>query len=71
METTNKDKLWEHNSSYEELHRRYVNGEIEHLNNAEFSILEFCHNHDMIEFLREEFTKHPIKVDEEGGLITD
>ena len=39
------------------------------INKAEREILEFCHNRDMREFLREEFEKHPIKLDENGNLI--
>lgn len=39
------------------------------INRAEREILEFCHNRNMKEFLREEFEKHPIKLDENGNLI--
>lgn len=39
------------------------------LNSMERRILEFCHNRDMKEFLREEFEKHPIKLDDDGNLI--
>jgi len=39
------------------------------INAMERKILEFCHNRDMKEFLREEFEKHPIKLDENGNLI--
>ena len=39
------------------------------INSMERKILEFCHNRDMKEFLREEFEKHPIRLDESGNLI--
>jgi len=39
------------------------------INSMERKILEFCHNRDIKEFLREEFEKHPIKLDENGGLV--
>lgn len=39
------------------------------INSMERKILEFCHNRDMKEFLREEFEKHPIKLNENGELI--
>lgn len=39
------------------------------INAMERKILEFCHNRDIKEFLREEFEKHPIKLDDNGNLI--
>ena len=39
------------------------------LNQMERQILEFCHNHDMKKFLREEFEKHPIILNEDGELV--
>lgn len=39
------------------------------INPMERKILEFCHNRDMKEFLREEFEKHPIRLDPDGNLI--
>lgn len=39
------------------------------ISNAEYEILEFCHNRNMKEFLREEFEKHPIKLDDDGNLV--
>ena len=39
------------------------------LNSAEFEILEFCHSRDMRKFLKEEFEKHPIRLNESGELI--
>lgn len=39
------------------------------ISSMERKILEFCHNRNMKEFLREEFEKHPIRLDENGELI--
>ena len=39
------------------------------LNSMERQILEFCHNRDMKQYLKEEFEKHPIHLDEDGNLI--
>ena len=39
------------------------------LNSAERALLEFCHGRNMREFLKEEFEKHPIRLDENGDLI--
>ena len=39
------------------------------LNQAERALLEFCHERDMHEFLREEFERHPIKLNGDGELI--
>lgn len=47
----------------------YKAGKIPKINAAERKILEFCHERDMKEFLREEFEKHPIVLDEDGGLV--
>lgn len=44
-------------------------GKIPKINAMERKILEFCHNRDMKEFLREEFERHPIRLDENGELI--
>lgn len=49
--------------------RMRMNGRIPKITPMERQILEFCHNHDMKEYLREEFEKHPIRLDEDGGLI--
>lgn len=35
----------------------------------EYEVLEFCHNRNMKEFLREEFRKHPIVLNENGELV--
>ena len=35
----------------------------------ERQILEFCHERNMKEFIREEFEKHPIHLNEAGELI--
>ena len=39
------------------------------LNKMERQILEFCHERDMKKFLKEEFEKHPIILDDDGGLV--
>lgn len=39
------------------------------LNQAERALLEFCHDRDMHEFLKEEFERHPIKLNGDGELI--
>lgn len=39
------------------------------INSMERKILEFCAGRNMKEFLREEFEKHPIKLNENGNLI--
>ena len=39
------------------------------LTRDEYEVLEFCHNRDMRAFLREEFRRHPIVLDENGGLV--
>lgn len=39
------------------------------INPMERKILEFCAGRDMKEFLREEFEKHPIRLDVDGNLI--
>lgn len=36
---------------------------------AEREILEFCHGRDMKKFIKEEFEKHPIKLNEFGELV--
>ena len=46
-----------------------VGGKVPKLTSAERQILEFCHGRDMRKFLKEEFEKHPIRLDEEGNLI--
>ena len=51
------------------VHLRYKTGKIPKLNKAEREILEFCYSRDMKEFLREEFEKHPIVLNEDGGLV--
>lgn len=65
--------------AYEEADRRFeeaiakiklgIGGIKPKLNSAERQILEFCHGRDMKEFLREEFEKHPIHLNESGELV--
>jgi len=64
---TRKDELFERD--LEQLRLKYRMGQIPKINAAERGILEFCHQRDMKEFLREEFEKHPIVLDEDGGLV--
>ena len=47
----------------------YAGGKKPKLNSFERQLLEFCHNRDMKEFLREEFEKHPIRLNDQGELI--
>lgn len=46
-----------------------MGGKIPKLTSAERQILEFCHGRDMKKFLKEEFERHPIRLDENGELI--
>ena len=39
------------------------------LSSDERALLEFCHERNMHEFLREEFERHPIKLNGSGELI--
>lgn len=39
------------------------------LNREEYDILKFCHERDMKQFLKEEFEKHPIILNEQGELV--
>ena len=40
------------------------------LSYEERKLLEFCHGRDMKQFLKEEFEKHPIILNEDGELIS-
>lgn len=64
---SNKEQLYL--QELKNLRLKYKLGEIPKLSTEEMSILEFCHNRDMKAFLREEFARHPIILDESGGLI--
>lgn len=46
-----------------------MGGKVPKLTPMERQILEFCHNRDMKKFLREEFDKHPIILNEDGELV--
>lgn len=46
-----------------------MGGKIPKLNRYERDLLEFCAGRNMKEYLREEFEKHPIRLDENGNLI--
>ena len=39
------------------------------LTRDEYEVLQFCHNRDMRQFLKEEFEKHPIILNEDGELV--
>jgi hypothetical protein len=52
------------------LREMYRTGKIK-LTEAEMDLVRFCHGRDMKAFLKEEFEKHPIKLDESGNLIGD
>lgn len=39
------------------------------LTREEYEVLAFCHGRDMRQFLKEEFEKHPIILDEDGCLV--
>lgn len=67
MELTDKEKQFYRD--LENLRLKYKLGDIPKITNIERQILEFCHSRNMMEFLREEFEKHPIVLDENGGLV--
>lgn len=56
-------------NDYNALKALYHMGKIDKLNREEFELLKFCSERDMRKFLKEEFEKHPIKLDDDGGLI--
>lgn len=47
----------------------YRSGQVQQISKIERQILEFCHSRDMIKFLREEFDKHKIVLNEQGELV--
>lgn len=56
------------NSDVSVLREMYRTGKIK-LTEAEMDLVRFCHGRDIKAFLKEEFEKHPIKLDENGNLI--
>lgn len=46
----------------------YRSGKIK-LTEAEMDLVRFCHGRDMKAFLKEEFEKHPIILNEDGALV--
>lgn len=54
--------------TYNTMKELYHSGKIPKLNEDEMDVLRFCHDRDMVQFLKEEFTRHPIVLDENGGL---
>lgn len=59
---------FERNMSMDVLRERYRSGKIK-ITEAEMDLVRFCHGRDMKAFLREEFEKHPIVLDENGCLV--
>ena len=39
------------------------------LTREEYEVLQFCHGRDMRQFLKEEFERHPIILNEDGELV--
>lgn len=56
------------NSDINVLRDMYRSGKIK-LSEAEMDLVRFCHGRDMKAFIKEEFEKHPIRLDGEGNLI--
>lgn len=48
--------------------QQYRLGKIPKINQYERQLLEYCDSKNMKEFLHEEFTKHPIKLNSDGTL---
>lgn len=61
------DERYEQAFSLSNLRALYKAGKIK-LNESEKEILQFCHDRDMVQFLREEFERHPIILNEDGSL---
>ena len=59
---------FERDISFNALRERYRSGKIK-LTEAEMDLVRFCHGRDMKAFLKEEFEKHPIVLDETGNLV--
>lgn len=62
-----KDALFEQNIAL--LKAKYRAGGVPKINGMERQILEFCHQRDMVEFVREEFRNNPILYNEHGDII--
>lgn len=62
-----KDALFEQNVAL--LKAKYRAGGVPKINGMERQILEFCHQRDMVEFVREEFRNNPILYNEHGDII--
>ena len=63
-----KDLLFEQYSDYDFLKEQYRNGTLQGLDDYERELLEFCHDRDMREYLRENVWEKPIVLDSEGGV---
>ena len=63
-----KDLLFEQYSDYDFLKEQYRNGTLQGLDDYERELLEFCHDRDMREYLRENVWEKPIVLDSDGGV---
>lgn len=63
-----RDLLYEQYLDYEYLKEQYRNGKLQGLNHYERDLLEFCHNRDMREYLRENVWDKPIVLNDDGGI---
>jgi hypothetical protein len=63
-----RDLLFEQYSDYDYLKEQYRNGTLQGLDDYERELLEFCHDRDMREYLRENVWEKPIVLNSEGGV---
>lgn len=68
IEIDGRTDNFERNMSMDVLRERYRSGKIK-LTEAEMDLVRFCHGRDMKAFIKEEFEKHPIVLDENGCLV--
>lgn len=68
IETRADRNNFERDMSFNALRERYRSGKIK-LTEAEMDLVRFCHGRDMKAFIKEEFEKHPIVLDENGCLV--
>ena len=65
---SDRDLLFEQYSDYDFLKEQYRNGTLQGLDDYERELLEFCHDRDMREYLRENVWDKPIVLNSEGGV---
>lgn len=65
---SNRDLLFEQYSDYDYLKEKYRNGTLQGLDDYERELLEFCHDRDMREYLRENVWEKPIVLNSDGGI---